>query len=137
MRKTGLSLLFNILGDVRKQRPLFFFALSARPSAWIVMAEVKKTRSLLLDAPSALRQAVCKFLRVKVQEVRVPPCARICKMRGRLLSPVLLLLRLPTFRDLLHLPTSRANFSRETPPANCSCSRVTSPSNFSCQLFRE
>ena len=73
-------------------------------------------------------------------------------------------LLMSTFRELFHLPTSLANFSRVTSPANLSCqlfesyftcqllmptfpellhlptshasfSRVTSPANFSCQLF--
>ena len=72
-------------------------------------------------------------------------------------------LLMPTCRELLHLPTSHANLSRVTSPANFSCqlvesyftcqllmptcrellhlptshanlSRVTSPANFSCQL---
>ena len=71
---------------------------------------------------------------------------------------------MPTCRELLHLPTSHANFSRVISSANFSCqlfesyftcqllmptfrellrlptshasfSRVTSPANFSCQLF--
>ena len=73
-------------------------------------------------------------------------------------------LLMPTCRELLHLPTSHANLSRVTSPANFSCqlvesyftcqllmptcrellhlltshanlSRVTSPAYFSCQLF--
>ena len=42
-----------------------------------------------------------------------------------------------TFRELLHLPTSDANFLRVVSPANFSCnfSIVTSPANLSCQLF--
>ena len=73
-------------------------------------------------------------------------------------------LLMPTSRELLHLPTSLANFSRVISSANFSCqlfesyftcqllmptfrellhlptshasfSRVTSPANFSCQLF--
>ena len=73
-------------------------------------------------------------------------------------------LLMPTCRELLHMPTSHANLSRVTSPANFSCQlvegyftcqllmptcrellhlptshvnflRVTSPANFSCQLF--
>ena len=73
-------------------------------------------------------------------------------------------LLMPTCRELFHLPTSHANLSRVTSPANFSCqlvesyftcqllmptcrellhlptshanlSRVTSPADFSCQLF--
>ena len=45
---------------------------------------------------------------------------------------------LPTFRELLHLPTSSANFSRVASPANFACQLVESC--FTCQLcqrFRE
>ena len=67
--------------------------------------------------------------------------------------------KLPTFRELVHLPTSPTNFSRVTSPGNLSCqlskfycfstvqvllhlracpsnfSSVASPANLSCQLF--
>ena len=54
-------------------------------------------------------------------------------------------LLMPTLRELLHLPTSHANFLRVISPANFSCqlhlptspanfSRVMTPANFSCQL---
>ena len=79
-------------------------------------------------APARVRAAGAPFFFMRWRGVRFNNFSRVSQLllpAFKAASPAHCQLLMPTFRELPHLPTSKANLSR-----------ITSPANFSCQLFR-